>query len=311
MAVQSKFISVGSVVPWAMAKAGAIATQARANVRWGPEGLELFRSGHSAEEVVRRLVDADPKRDERQIGVVDSQGSSAAYTGPKCYEWAGHVTGNGFSCQGNILFSNAVVEGMARAYESTPGDLPERLLATLAAGQREGGDRRGMQSAALLIVREQGGYDEGSDRWVDIRVDDHPSPIEEMKRVFQLYDLTLLSREDPKTLISITPEITKVLQHELGLLGFYSGRVTGTWDPATAQAYAKFISENNFENKARTDGTIWPSILDYLRKRSRQEVERRTKSAPIVPGALDRGPGGLSGTQPASATQRRSIDEPP
>jgi uncharacterized Ntn-hydrolase superfamily protein len=301
VAVQSRFLSVGSVVPWAQAQVGAIATQAFANVRYGPEGLELLRKGMGAREVVEKLTAADPVRDQRQIGVVDAQGGSAAYTGAKCMEWAGHRTGPGYACQGNILFSEDVVKGMARSFESTPGDLPERLLAALSAGQREGGDRRGMQSAAMLIVKEKGGYDEGSDRWVDIRVDDHPSPIEELKRVFKLYDLTLLTREDPGTLVSITPEIARVVQHHLSLLGYYNGHLNGEWSAATVASFEKFLSENNFENKARKDKAIWPSILDYLQARAQDESARRTQTAPIVPNALERGPGG--GSSPSKTTK--------
>jgi len=307
VAVQSKFLAVGSVVPWAQANVGAIATQAFANVRYGPEGLEMLRKGVPAREVVEKLTAADPGRDQRQIGVVDAQGGSAAFTGSKCMHWAGHRTGPGYACQGNILFAEEVVTAMARTYESTPGDLPERLLAALSAAQREGGDRRGMQSAAMLIVKEKGGYDEGSDRWVDIRVDDHPSPIEELRRIFRLYDLTMLTREDPATLVRIDPEIARVVQHHLSILGFYNGHLTGEWSEATSGAFAKFLSENNFENKARKDLTIWPSVLDYLQSKAQEEAARRTKTAPIVPNALERGPGGGSSpSKPAKGSDKHS-----
>ncbi len=291
VAVQSKFLAVGAVVPWAEVRVGALATQALANVRYGPEGLARLRRGESAEAVVRSLTSADPQRDDRQLGVVDAAGRASAFTGAKCMDWAGHVVGDGFACQGNILLGAAVVEGMARAFEATPGDLPERLLAALAAGQRAGGDRRGMQSAALLIVREKGGYDEGNDRWVDIRIDDHPTPIEELRRVFRLYDLTLLAREDPATLIPLTVEVVRGLQHDLAILGYSPGRASGTLDEATSRALARFLGENNFENKARTDATMWPSVRGYLRDRAQEESARRTRTAPAVVGALERGPG--------------------
>ncbi|MCI4349990.1 MAG: DUF1028 domain-containing protein [Thermoplasmata archaeon] len=310
VAVQSRFIAVGAVVPWAEASRGALATQARANVTYGPRGLELLRAGKSAEEVVKLLTGADPKAAHRQLGVVDARGRSAAFTGKECLNWAGHRTGDGFSCQGNILFGPAVVEAMARTFETTPGDLPERLLAALGAGQREGGDRRGMQSSALLIVRAGGGYDEGSDRWVDLRVDDHPSPIEELQRLFQLYDLTLLSREDPTTLVPLTGDVARTVQHQLAVLGYRSGRDTGAWDAPTQASYQRFLDENNFENKARSDGTVWPSILTYLADRARAEVERRTRTAPIVPGALDRGPGAAAGGGGASGKTKRRDDHP-
>ncbi|MCI4356165.1 MAG: DUF1028 domain-containing protein [Thermoplasmata archaeon] len=291
VAVQSKFISVGAVVPWAASGVGAVATQALANVRYGPEGLARLKRGESPETVVAKLTAADPKRNQRQLGVVDAKGRAAAYTGSECLDWAGHIVGEGFACQGNILFSKNVVEAMARTYESTPGDLPERLLAALGSAQREGGDRRGMQSAALLVVRDKGGYDEGSDRWIDIRIDDHPAPIEELKRVFRLYDLTLLTREDPTTLVPLAGDVARAVQRSLGLLGFYSGRLTASWDAPTAKAFEKFLSENNFENKARTDGTVWPSVLNYLEERAQVESARRTTTAPVVANALDRGPG--------------------
>ena len=291
IAVQSRFISVGSVVPFAEAGAGAIATQALANVAYGPDGLALLRKGLGASEVVRRLTEADSGRDERQLGVVDAKGGSASFTGPKCMEWAGHETGDGFACQGNILFGPGVVRAMARTYEATPGDILDRLLAALAAGQREGGDRRGMQAAALYAVRQGGGYQGGNDRWVDIRVDEHPSPIEELKRIFQIYDMTNLSREDPTTLLGIEGDVARGLQHDLSILGYYTGRLTGTWDVPSQAAFARFVGEHNFENKARDDGKVWPSIVRYLKERAQSEAERRTHTAPIVPGALSRGPG--------------------
>jgi uncharacterized Ntn-hydrolase superfamily protein len=308
VAVQSKFISVGSVVPFATAGVGAIATQALANVAYGPDGLGRLARGESAEAVVRALTSTDPDHEHRQIGVVDAKGRAAAYTGTKCLDWAGHEVGEGFTCQGNILFGPAVVRAMARSYEGTPGDLVDKLLAALAAGQREGGDRRGMQSAALYVVRQGAGYG-GSDRWIDVRVDDHPSPIEELVRVFRLYDLTMLSREDPATLLRIDGEVASSLQHDLGVLGYYTGRLTGAWDAASQAAFARFIGEHNFENKQREDGTVWPSVVRYLKERAAAETARRTRTAPIVPGALDRGPGGAPpGAGPSSP---RSADRPP
>jgi uncharacterized Ntn-hydrolase superfamily protein len=306
VAVQSKFISVGAVVPVAEAGVGAIATQALANVAYGPEGLTLLRQGLAAPEVVRRLTEADPGREERQLGVVDANGGSASFTGSKCMEWAGHVVGNGFACQGNILFGPEVVQAMARTYESTGGDILDRLLAALVAGQREGGDRRGMQSAALYAVRKGGGYGGGNDRWVDIRVDEHPSPIEELKRVFQVYDMTMLNREDPTTLLVIEGDVARGLQHDLGVLGYYSGRLTGSWDAVSQAAFTRFLGEHNFENKTRDDGKVWPSIVNYLRERAQAETVRRTHTAPIVPGALSRGPGAPApGGRPSQPPNRK------
>lgn len=300
IAVQSKFISVGAVVPWAVAGVGAVATQAAANVTYGPQGLELLGKGRSAADVVRTLTGGDSKADERQLGVVDAKGGAAAHTGKACLDWAGHVVGDGFACQGNILFGESVVSGMAKAFEMTPGDLPERLLAALVAGQREGGDRRGMESAALLVVKSGGGYEGGSDRWIDIRVDDHPSPIEELQRIFRIYDVTLLAREDPATLVPLTGEVARVVQHHLGVLGFLGGRANGLWDAASQAAFTKYLNESNFENKARTDGTAWPSVLDVLQERAEIEISRRTQTAPTRTGALSQGPGASGGGKPSS-----------
>ena len=298
IAVQSKFPAVGAVVPWAIAGVGAVATQADANTDYATEGLKRLATGASASDVVRALTSADPGKDTRQVGVVDAKGGAAAFTGTKCMDWAGHEVGDGFACQGNILFGPNVVRAMARSYRSTGGDIADRLLAALAAGQREGGDRRGMQSAALLIVRKGGGYGGRDDRWVDLRVDDHPSPIEELKRVFQMYDLTMLSREDPASLRPIEGELAASVQHDLGVLGYYSGRLTGSWDPTSQAAFVRFLHEHNFENKERSDGTVWPSIVAYLRAQASAETARRTHTAPIVSGALSRGPG----AQPTGGT---------
>ncbi|HEV2449464.1 MAG TPA: DUF1028 domain-containing protein [Thermoplasmata archaeon] len=300
VAVQSKFISVGAVVPWAEAPVGAVATQARANVSYGPRGLELLRKGRSASDVVKALTDADDRRADRQLGVVDRRGGSAAYTGANCPAWAGHVLGTGFACQGNILFAPEVVEAMARSFERTPGDLPERLLASLAAGQREGGDRRGMQSAALLVVRAKGGYDQGSDRWIDLRIDDHAMPIEELQRVFRLYDLTLLERGDPASLLPLEGETALRVQRALSVLGFYTGPMGGAWEGKSRAAYLKFMDEHNFENKARDGKEVWPSVLAYLEERAQAELTRRLATTPIQPGALDRGPGAATGPAPVS-----------
>jgi uncharacterized Ntn-hydrolase superfamily protein len=184
--VATKPTCVGAVVPWAEWRVGAIATQAMSNYHYGPDGLALLRRGTSADEVVRRLTRADPKREYRQLGVVDAQGHAAAWTGSKCRPWAGHVTGPGFSCQGNILSGAEVVPAMVRAFERTRGSLPHRLYAALSAGAAAGGDRRGMESAALLVVHRERWYDPGwSDRWVDLRVDQHLRPVREIGRILR------------------------------------------------------------------------------------------------------------------------------
>jgi uncharacterized Ntn-hydrolase superfamily protein len=264
VAVQSKFIAVGSVVPWAKARIGAVATQASANVSYGPRAIKMLEEGLTSSEVLRRLLAEDEVNQGRQVAVVDAKGIVAVHTGTGCMEWAGHVMGDGYSCQGNILAGQNVVESMARAYEETAGDLIERLLAALSAGQRAGGDRRGQQSAALLVVREKGGYEGFTDRYVDLRVDDSTHPIEELKRIFKIYDMTMLSREDPNNLVPITGSVLRVLQSSLKKLGFYEGSVNGSYDEPTKKALRDFVNVNNFENRMHEDGFIWKSILQYL-----------------------------------------------
>jgi len=266
VAVQSKFPAVGAVVPWAKAKVGAVATQARANVSYGPVGIKLLEEGLSAKETLNKLLVDDDHPEVRQTAVVDAKGEAAAHTGSECLEWAGHVTGKGYSCQGNILASSKVVESMARVYEETSGDLIDKLLEALSAAQAAGGDRRGQQSAALLVVRDKGGYEGFSDRYVDLRVDEHATPIEELKRVFKTHDMTMLSREDPKNLLTIDHKIAIDLQTSLKKLGMYEGSITGVLDDATKKALHEFVNIYNFENKMHDDGRIWKSILDYVKE---------------------------------------------
>jgi len=265
VAVQSKFIAVGAVVPWAKARVGAVATQASANVSYGPRALDMLQAGLTSAQVLERLLAEDGQRQVRQVAIVDSKGNVAVHTGTECMDYAGHVTGDGFSCQGNILAGREVVDSMARAYELAKGDLVDRLMAALAAGQKAGGDRRGQQSAAILIARERGGYEGFTDRYVDLRVDDSSHPIEELKRIMRIYDMTMLSREDASNLIPIAGSVAVSIQRNLKALGFYRASVTGIYDEATRKALHSFVSVNNFENRMHQDGLIWKSILKYMR----------------------------------------------
>jgi uncharacterized Ntn-hydrolase superfamily protein len=187
VAVQSKFIAVGAVVPWAKAGVGAVATQSFANTTFGPRGLELLAKGEKPDDVLVQLLENDDGREARQVGIVNAKGQSATFTGMKCMEWAGGIAEENFCCQGNILKGEDVVKGMAKAFKESKGDLGDRLIAALRGGQEAGGDRRGMQSAALLIVREGWGYARFNDRYRDLRVDDHAEPIQELKRVHDLH----------------------------------------------------------------------------------------------------------------------------
>lgn len=187
VAVQSKFIAVGAVVPWAKAGVGAVATQSYANTTYGPKALELLAQGADPDQVMKKITGDDPDAEERQVGIVDAKGRSATFTGGSCNAWAGGIRGENFCCQGNILAGEDVVKNMAKSFQETKGDLGDRLLAALQAGQEAGGDSRGKQSAALLIVRSGWGYGGFNDRYRDLRVDDHPEPIKELKRVYDLH----------------------------------------------------------------------------------------------------------------------------
>ena len=248
VAVQSKFVSVGSVVPFASADAGAIATQSFANVAYGPDGLSRLRDGATAEETIQELTDADEEAPQRQVGIVGRDGSVAAFTGEECLDVAGDRQGETYTVQGNILENEATLEAMADAYESTDGGLPERLIAALYAGEAAGGDSRGKQSAALYVVKPEGGYDGGNDRWIDVRVDDHQEPIAELERVFKLYDVTLLPREEPDELRELAGETAAAVTETLAELGFYDGRPTETFGEEERDALESFRGVNNFEN---------------------------------------------------------------
>jgi uncharacterized Ntn-hydrolase superfamily protein len=187
VAVQSKFIAVGSVVPYAQAGVGAIATQALGNTRYGPVGLELLSKGAPPEKVIRLMTNADPRRAHRQVGVIGLDGNASNYTGEKCMDWAGGRTGSNYAVQGNLLTGPEVTKAMAMAFEDANGTLAERMIESLRAGQKAGGDKRGRQSAALLVVRKGWGYAGLNDRFRDLRVDDHPTPIEELERIYRLH----------------------------------------------------------------------------------------------------------------------------
>jgi uncharacterized Ntn-hydrolase superfamily protein len=265
VAVESRFVAVGSVVPFAAAGVGAVATQSFANTRYGPKALAQLKRGSLPSEIVKDLISSDKGAAQRQVGVVDARGRAASYTGKECFPWAGHIVGRNFAAQGNILAGEGVVKAMARAFEVTQGDLPVRLLAALSAGQRAGGDKRGQQSAALLVVRQAGGYGGFNDRWIDIRVDDHPAPIEELIRIFNVYDVTLLTREDPKDVLVLTPDTVREMQAGLTALGLYSGPPSGKFEGKTRAAFVSWAEMNNYENKLRTDGKVWGSLFRALK----------------------------------------------
>ncbi len=257
---------------------GAVATQSLANTSYGPMGLELMERGYAPEEVITKLTSADKEREHRQVGMVDGKGRAAAFTGRECFEWAGHHVGRNYACQGNILTGSEVVESMSRAYESTEGDLADRLLVALEAGQRAGGDRRGQQSAALLVVREKGGYGGFDDRYIDLRVDDHPKPIAELQRIFKLYDLIMLDREGPEDWLPIDSKIAGELQEFLRRKGFYMEEVTGRYDEATRKALQEYAGLENLENRLRKERVIHRGVLEHMRQQGMRGTGKRGRS---------------------------------
>lgn len=265
VAVASKFPAVGVVVPWAEAGVGAVATQAWARTAYGPEAIDLMRSEPplTAPQALELLVDADAGRDHRQVGMIDAAGRGATYTGSACMAWAGGRTGEGYVAQGNILTGPEVVDAMGAAFSSHGGDLVDRLLAALLAGDAAGGDRRGRQSAALLVVRAGGGYEGYTDRYVDLRVDDHPDAPAELARVFGVYDREILIRDDP--LLDATPELVADLQARLAALGHYRGEPTGRYDDPTREAIASFAGEYNLEGRLREDSVLSEALVREIR----------------------------------------------
>jgi len=288
VAVASKFLAVGSVVPWARAGVGAIATQALANVAYGPDGLAAVADGSSASAALERLTGADAGAPERQAGIVDADGGAATFTGEGCLPWAGGRTGPGWAIQGNILAGRSVIDAMAADFAASSGSLPGRLIAALQEGDRAGGDRRGRQSAALLVVRARGGYGERDDRWIDLRVDDHPDPVPELARLLGVWRV-LMERPDPSELLAIEPELATELRWRLERVGWPAGpddalraRIraalddvprVGTprdagpdWDAGWDAALVGWVGQANLEARTAAPGWIDPAVVAALRE---------------------------------------------
>jgi uncharacterized Ntn-hydrolase superfamily protein len=259
VAVQSKFLAVGSVVPWAEPHVGAIATQSYANPRYGPDGLALLRDGRSAEETIEALTATDTDRALRQVGVVDGAGRAAAFTGDECHDWAGGRTGDGYAAQGNILVSAATVDALAVTFEqNTHLELAERLLECLAAAQAAGGDRRGQQSASLLVVEKDAGYARLSDTVVDLRVDDHERPIAELRRVFGLHR-EIFGVTPGEDWLTVDDELASELRERLAKLGY---------DDELERAFFDWAGTENLEERVDGVERIDPVVLGVLRKQS-------------------------------------------
>lgn len=248
VAVQSKFLAVGAVVPWAKANVGAIATQAYANLDYGELGLELLKKGYTADETLKALLALDEGREDRQVGIVDAQGNAVSYTGERCHLWAGGLYGDNYACQGNILVNGDTVTAMADTFENSEGTLARRLLEALKAAQAAGGDSRGRQSAALLIVRENGSYGGYNDRAVDLRVDDDPEPIEKLEHLLTLHEM-YFEAPTQKDHLNVTPEIAVKLHSALEQLGYDPGVLEDHpyFEGKLKAAYEAFASSENYE----------------------------------------------------------------
>jgi uncharacterized Ntn-hydrolase superfamily protein len=283
VAVASKFLAVGAVVPWARAGIGATATQAFANVAFGPDSLELLAT-HRAPAVLERLLAGDELREERQVGIVDAHGGAASHTGRNCFDWAGSRTGDGFAAQGNILAGPKVVDALAERFVAGGLAFPELLLACLADADQAGGDRRGRESAAILVVRAGGGYGGGTDRWIDLRVDDHPDPVPELRRLLDLQRL-YFDRPEPADLVALDESLAAEIRRRLEQLGVGPGGraamfpteagrrgigvprpLPANWDDAWQTALIDWMSVENLEERAAAPGWIDPRVLDYLRR---------------------------------------------
>jgi uncharacterized Ntn-hydrolase superfamily protein len=296
IAVQSKFLAVGAVVPWVRAGVGAVATQSYANVAYGPDGLALLDGGASAQETLDRLVAGDALQDQRQAGIVDAHGRGATHTGRHCFAWAGGRTGPGYAAQGNILAGSGVVDGLADTFAAGGRPFPELLIACLAAADAQGGDRRGRESAALYVAREGAGYGGGNDRWIDLRVDDHTDPIGELGRLLGLQRL-YLDRPTVDELLRVDEPLAGELRALLAKIGAGPGSsfsavyqpmralsdeaaaaerearpMTGSpaplpsnWDGSWQQAIEDWMAVENLEERTAAAGWIDRRVLEFLR----------------------------------------------
>jgi uncharacterized Ntn-hydrolase superfamily protein len=267
IAVASKFPAVGAVVPWAKADAGAVATQSFANTSFGPAGLVLMAEGVSAPEALARLLENDSGKEQRQVGMVDAKGNSATFSGKECHAWAGGVTGFGYAIQGNILTGPKVVQAMQSSFLESPGDLATRLHAALLAGDRAGGDKRGRQSAAILVVQPKGGYGGFNDRKIDYRVDDALDPVAQLGELIGLHRL-YFDKSPEKDRIRVEGKLILELQTMMAGLGYYKGPLNNQYDNETVKAFIEFMGNENFEERANPEeGWVDRPVLEYLQKK--------------------------------------------
>jgi uncharacterized Ntn-hydrolase superfamily protein len=261
VAVASKFPAVGAVVPWAQADAGAVATQAFANTSFGPQGLALMSKGLSADEALAKLLQEDPERELRQLGLVDIQGRSATFTGEGCFPWAGGINGKGYAIQGNILKSANVVPAIEKTFLKTKGNLPSRLHAALLAGDRAGGDKRGRQSAAIYVVKVKSGYGGNNDRWIDYRVDDHDDPVLRLGELLEMQDL-YFGKSPEKERVALKGKALQQVTDILTQQGYLKKGKN------FQNAFNEFIGNENFEERADPEAQwLDKPVLKYLMKK--------------------------------------------
>ena len=269
VAVASKFPAVGAVVPWARARAGAVATQSYAKPGYGPDGLASMAGGLSSAEALSALLADDEGAEKRQVAFVDAQGQAAAHTGSECHDWSGHKTGDGFSAQGNLLAGAEVIDAMANRFVSAEGELADRLVAALRAGEIAGGDRRGKQSAAVLVVSENAGYGNDNDRYLDLRVDDAEEPVKTLIELVQLHHLYFQPPQS-EDYLTIDDKIARELQSILIEQGYMTGEINGDWDEVCQQVFWMLIGNENLEMRWTLEEhrhSIDRVALEYLRGR--------------------------------------------
>jgi uncharacterized Ntn-hydrolase superfamily protein len=267
VAVASKFPAVGAAVPWVNAEIGAVATQSYVNTSYGPNGLEMMQGGLSAQETLEKLLADDPEREVRQVGLVDAQGKAVTFTGEKCHDWAGGLTGPGYAIQGNILTGADVVQKMEEAFLETEGTLTERLYASLYAGDRAGGDKRGKQAAAIYVAKPNAGYGGFLDRWIDYRVDDHLDPVPRLGELLELHEL-YMGKSPESERVQLEGQVLIDLQKIMADLGYYQAHMDGNYSEAIAESVASFLGNENFEERADPKaGWIDGPVIDYIFKK--------------------------------------------
>ena len=268
VAVQSKFLAVGSAVPWGKGGVGAVATQAWANLSYGNRGIELMEKGMHPKEVIEQITADDEGKETRQVGIVDIQGRSATFTGSECSDWAGGIAGKNFAAQGNILAGAKVVDAMANTFEATKGDVTTKLMEALAAAQDAGGDIRGMQSASLYVVKVGGGYGGGSDRLIDIRVDDHKTPIEELRRILGLTRF-YFGKTKEGNYAKIEGATKDFILKVMAERGIYNGDMSTDWDKSLHETFQHFSLVENFDERLAPFGLIDNEVLAFMKENFR------------------------------------------